>query len=151
MTLLGPVKPAGLTPYAPLHLQRIAGMMRRDELMMSDIPWAVAWYGERPCVWLTPDDAETYNEMDKLGPVRAIFLTQRTSDRRFLSQMLVNQRDEHHDWGCFYLDSLPTNLPCRGTGQVPDGFPLHKALLDCAPDQMFISDRNRWQTTATRK
>ena len=31
LTLLGPLKPAGMTPYAPLHLQRIAGMMRRDE------------------------------------------------------------------------------------------------------------------------
>ena len=121
-------------------------MMRPDELMMSDIPWAVAWYGSRPCAWLTPDDAETYQEMDKLKPVRAIYLTQRTSDRRFLSQMIANQQDSEGDWSYFYLNSLPG----WGHGEVPTGFPLKKALLDCVPDQMFISDRNRWQTAAKK-
>jgi len=141
LTLLGPPKQTAISPYAPLHLQRVAAMMQPDELMMSDIPWAVAWYGARPCAWLTLDDAETYKEMDKLKPVRAVFLTQRTSDRRFLSQMIANQRDNEGDWSYFYLDSLPG----WGHGEVPTGFPLRKAILDYAPDQMFISDRNRWQ------
>jgi hypothetical protein len=153
-TLLGPFKTALATPYAPWHIQQLAGMMQPDELMMSDIPWAVAWYGNRPCAWLTlgvarpadtnnGDDSETYEEMNKLRPVRAIFLTQRTSDRRFLSQMIAHEQDRNGDWSCFYLDSI-TNW---GQGEVPTGFPLKKALLDCTPDQMFISDRNRWQTT----
>ena len=141
LTLLGPPKQTAISPYAPLHLQRVAAMMQPDELMMSDIPWAVAWYGARPCAWLTLDDAETYKEMDKLKPVRAVFLTQRTSDRRFLSQMIANQQDNECDWSYFYLDSLPG----WGHGEVPTGFPLRKAILDYAPDQMFISDRNRWQ------
>ena len=142
LALLGPFEQTAISPYAPLHLQRVAAMMEPGELMMSDIPWAMAWYGEQPCVWLTPDDGETYQEMDKLKPVRAIFLTQRTSDRRFLSQMIVHQRDSEGDWSYFYLDSLPG----WGHGEVPTGFPLKKAILDFAPDQMFISDRNRWQT-----
>ena len=103
--------------------------------------------GSVPALWLTPDDAETYKEMEKLRPVRAVFLTQRTSDRRFLSQLLANQRDGKADWGYFYLDSLPE----WGHGQVPDGFPLQKALLDCTPDQMFISDRNRWAVRPPRQ
>jgi len=155
LTLLGPVKLTRITPYAPWHIERLAGMMGRDELMMSDIPWAVAWYGARPCAWLTlgvgggggsatnVDESETYQEMDKLKPVRAVYLTQRTSDRRFLSQMIANEQDRNGDWSYFYLDSLPG----WGHGEVPTGFPLKKALLDCVPDQMFISDRNRWQTT----
>jgi hypothetical protein len=114
--------------------------MGEDEMMMSDIPWAVAWYGARQCVWLTPDDAETYKEIEKLKPVGAIFLTERTSDRRFLSQMIVNQRANENDWSFFYLDSLPG----WGHGEVPTGFPLKKAL-DYSPAQMFITDRNRWQ------
>jgi hypothetical protein len=153
-TLLGPVKIPAVTPYAPLHIQQVAGMMQPDELMMGDVPWAVAWYGDRPCAWLTlgvarsadtnnADDSETYEEMNKLRPVRAIFLTQRTSDRRFLSQMIAHEQDRNGDWSCFYLDSI-TNW---GRGEVPTGFPLKKAILDYVPDQMFISDRNRWQTT----
>jgi hypothetical protein len=166
LTLLGPVKPTAAASYAPSHIQRITAMVEPDELMMSDIPWAVAWYGSRPCAWLTlgvgggpesatsGDDAETYQEMDKLKPVRAIFLTQRTSDGRFLSQMIANQRD----WSYFYLDSLPdpTNWgkPLLGEepgpfwvhGQVPTGFPLRKVVLDPLPAELFITDRNRWQT-----
>ena len=57
--------------------------------------------GTRPCLWLTLDDAGTFEEINQLKPVRAIFLTQRTSDRRFLSQMLANQQS----WEKFMLDS----------------------------------------------
>ena len=123
-------------------------MMRPDELMMSDIPWAVAWYGGHRSVWLTVDDAETYANLNKLAPVKAIYLTQRTSDRRFLSQMLPNQ----HSWEFFLLDSLPERqldtvpdgwLRWR-LGEVPTGFPLKVACLDYYPFQMFISDRKRW-------
>lgn len=167
LTLLGPAKMAALPAYTPKNIQDFAGMMEPDELMMSDIPWAVAWYGARPCAWLTlgvgwapesatnADDSETYREMAKLKPVRAIFLTQRTSDRRFLSQMIANQRD----WGYFYLDCLPDptkwGVPLSGEdpgpfwvhGQVPTGFPLQKVVLDPLPAELFISDRNRWQST----
>jgi hypothetical protein len=154
LALLGPIKIVSITPYAPLHVQQYADMMAPDELMMSDIPWAVAWYGERPCAWLTlgaarpaeesgsarVDDSETFDELNRLKHVGAIFLTQRTSDRRLLSQMLNYEQDRNEDWSCFYLNSI-TNL---GHGEVPSGFPLKKGLLDCVPDQMFISDRNRW-------
>ena len=108
-------------------------MMQPDELMMSDIPWAVAWYGARPCVWLTPDDADTYKEMDKLKKVQAIFLTQRTSDRRFLSQMIAYERLNTNDWNRFYLDSLPTNLfvtvPVWAQGEVADRIPPHESHI----------------------
>jgi hypothetical protein len=155
VTVLGPFQPAAVSPYAPAHIERVAAMMRPDELMMSDIPWAVAWYGARPCAWLTPDDGDTYKEMDKLKHVQAIFLTQRTSDRRFLSQMIAYERLNTNDWSRFYLDSLPTNLfatvPLWAHGEVPTGFPLTKAILDYAPDQMFISDQNRWQTAPKKR
>jgi len=147
LALAGPFQQTAISPYAPLHIQRVAAMMEPGEWMMSDIPWAVAWYGAQPCVWLTPDDGETYQEMDKLKPVRAIFLTQRTSDRRFLSQMMVHQRESERDWSYFYLDSLPG----WGHGEVPTGFPLRQAILDYAPDQMFISDRNRWQAAPKKR
>ncbi|HXR07824.1 MAG TPA: glycosyltransferase family 39 protein [Candidatus Acidoferrum sp.] len=170
LTLLGPADLPAITPYAPWHIQQVSAMMQPDELMMSDIPWAVAWYGDRPCAWLTlgvggvpegatnVDVAETYAEMAKLKPVRAVFLTQRTSDRRFLSQMIANEQDRRGDWSYFYLNSLPTDVfrlatnlfttvPVWVRADVPTGFPLKKAILDYPPDQTFISDRNRWQPT----
>jgi hypothetical protein len=44
-----------LIRYWPPGIQDISRWLREDELMMSDMPWAVAWYGDRQCVWVTLD------------------------------------------------------------------------------------------------
>ena len=49
-TLLSPkTMPVVYPPYYPPDIQQTAGWMKPDELMMSDVPWAVAWYGNRQC------------------------------------------------------------------------------------------------------
>ena len=45
--------PVAYPPYYPPAIQTVAGWLKEKELAMSDIPWAVAWYGQRQCVWLT--------------------------------------------------------------------------------------------------
>ena len=76
-TLLSPkVSPVVYPPYYPPDIQQTAGWMKENELMMSDVPWAVAWYGQRQCVWLTlnaQDDFFAIN--DNLKPVQALYLT----------------------------------------------------------------------------
>jgi hypothetical protein len=139
LDLASPPDRAAISPYAPTHIQRTAAMMKPEELMMSDIPWAVAWYGERPCSWLTLDDAGTFKELNKLKPVHAIYLTERTTDRPFLSQILDNQQS----WGYFLLKSLPKSESPQAA--VPPGFPLTKAPANYVPAQMFISDTVRWK------
>jgi hypothetical protein len=140
LDLAGPQDKAPNSPYAPFHIQSTAAMMHPDELMMSDIPWAVAWYGERPCAWLTLNDAGSFDELDKLQPIHAVYLTQRTTDRRFLSQILDNQ----HSWERFMYDGLAkSDWP---QGSVPANFPLTKAPLDYMPAQLFISDAIRWRS-----
>ena len=42
--------PVTYPPYYPPEIQQTAGWMKENELMMSDVPWAVAWYGQRQCV-----------------------------------------------------------------------------------------------------
>ncbi len=37
--------------------------MRPDELMMSDMPWAVAWYGDRQCAWLTVNSGYEFTQL----------------------------------------------------------------------------------------
>jgi Dolichyl-phosphate-mannose-protein mannosyltransferase len=142
LALLGPPKPYTISPYAPRLIQRTAAMMKPGELMMSDIPWAVAWYAGQPCLWPTLDVAATFEEINTLKPVRAVYLTQHTSDKPFLSQMIANQQS----WGYFMLDSMPTNW---AEAEVPTGFGVKYQLtnepLDYLPDQMFISNSNRWR------
>jgi hypothetical protein len=135
MSLLSSHRPDPDTPYSPLHLQRVARLMRPEEFMVSDVPGALAWYGDRQCGWLPLDDAQEFNRFDSLKPIKAVFLTQRTTNARFLSKMMRNPAS----WGRFVFDA------CQAHGEVPAGFPLTKAPLGLLPDQMLISDQARWQ------
>ena len=66
----GPDAPAD-SPYSPLHVQQTARLMQTNELMMSDIPSGVAWYGGRSCVWLPLDDENEFFKDSALKPVHA--------------------------------------------------------------------------------
>jgi hypothetical protein len=84
-----PPKPSPVVypPYLPPLIQQTGSWMKENELMMSDMPWAVAWYAQRQCLWLTLDaDAEFFAVNDFLKPVHALYLTPETMDNRFLTQ-----------------------------------------------------------------
>lgn len=126
--------PMTYPPYYPPIIQETANWMREDELMMSDVPWAVAWYGDRRCTPLTKTYPEDFFKMnDDIKPVQALYLTPKTMDARFLTQMVK----ERQNWGRFVLESL-------SRGEVPDGFPLKKAPAGFLPDQFFLTDWERW-------
>ncbi|MCW5559811.1 MAG: hypothetical protein KIT22_18495, partial [Verrucomicrobiae bacterium] len=40
-------------PYRPAIIREFAGFTPERTLFLSDIPWAVAWYGPRDCLWAT--------------------------------------------------------------------------------------------------
>jgi hypothetical protein len=134
---------AAASPYVPSQIQRTALMMEPGELMMSDIPWAVAWYGARPCAWLTLDDTASFEQLCRLKPVQGLYLTERTTDRPFLTQILANKKG----WGSFLLDALTTTEMAQGA--MPKNFPLTKARMSYMPVQTFVTDKVRWKTAAT--
>jgi hypothetical protein len=129
--------PVVYPPYFPPEIQQIAGWMKPDELMMSDVPWAVAWYGDRQCVWLSLDaQTEFFAISDYLKQVQALYLTPQSMDARFVSEW-VQTRD--FSWGNFIVDSVVK-------GKIPAGFPLHNAPTGFLPDRLFLTDRERWKT-----
>jgi hypothetical protein len=141
--------PVAYPPYHPAVIQQTASWMQKNELMMSDIPWAVAWYGNKPCVWLTlnavPDAAHSTDQENFLSlgqdlkPVNALYLTPLTIDSRLLSEC-VRTRDD--SWGRFVLR-------CLALKDVPDNFPLHEMPAGFLPEQLFLSDSKRWQENST--
>jgi 4-amino-4-deoxy-L-arabinose transferase-like glycosyltransferase len=58
------IVPISYPPYYPPALQEAAEKFTKpDELTVSDLPWAMAWYGQRQCAWLNgPADVITINE-----------------------------------------------------------------------------------------
>jgi 4-amino-4-deoxy-L-arabinose transferase-like glycosyltransferase len=123
------------SPYRPTHIQKVARLMQPNELVMSDIPSAMGWYGDRDSVWLSLDDDREFLKINNLRNVKALYLTQRTTDERFLSAMIADRKE----WGHFYFE-------CVSHGEVPTGFPLNKAPTGFLPDQLLLSDNPRWMT-----
>ena len=127
-------------PYFPPMIHDMANWMDKNEMIMSDMPWAVAWYGNRRSIWLTLDygaeaqsDFFTINDSQK--PIQGLFLSPLTMDAKFLSQTVKSREGA---WGKFVFESLlRTN--------VPSGFPLKHAPGGFLPDHLFLSDRVRWK------
>lgn len=143
--------PVAYPPYWPPMLQDVSRWMGPNELLMSDMPWAVAWYGERKCLWATldaPSDLKAVKRSDFFDihdyqkPIQGILLTRLTTDAKWYSQMIQSQ---DYAWGKFMLECLlrtnvPTGFPLKYS---PRGF-LQEGLL-------FLSDRNRWDAPGSQR
>jgi hypothetical protein len=130
--------PVVYPPYYPPEIQQTAGWMKESELTMSDVPWAVAWYGHRQCVWLTLNSKDNFFAInDYLKPIKALYLTMETTDGRFISDWARAGEDS---WGKFVLQAVVQN-------QIPSGFPLRHAPAGFLPDRLFLTDWDRWKAT----
>jgi len=140
--------PVVYPPYYPPAIQTVSGWLKEKEMAMSDIPWAVAWYGQRQCVWLTlkckpeKDPNSTAHEdffaiNDYLKPINALYLTPQTMDARFLTQWV---RAGEQSWGSFILESIIKK-------KVPDDFPLSESQQGWLPEQLVLTDWQRWRKT----
>lgn len=73
-------------PYYPPWIQEKAWMVDKEGLVMTDVPWAVAWYGQRQSIALplkyrsrASDKLKNdFYEVDSLKPVSALYLTAKT-------------------------------------------------------------------------
>jgi Dolichyl-phosphate-mannose-protein mannosyltransferase len=131
--------PVAYPPYYPPIIQQVSGWMKENELMMSDIPWAVAWYGNRQCILTTLDaQKEFYSVNDMIKPIRALYLTPQTADGRFLTQLTSG-------WGIFFVGTLQ-NFPLRE--KLPKELWIEK-WHQLVTGQMFLTDYPRWKVERT--
>jgi hypothetical protein len=76
LTLLTAARnPIVFPPYFPPWTQTAAAFVKPDELMMSDTPWAAAWYGHRQCVWAPAAKRDFFAINDRIKPIQALYLT----------------------------------------------------------------------------
>jgi hypothetical protein len=131
--------PLNYPPYFPPAIQELSKYMKPSELVMADIPWAVAWYGDRQAVWLTGNaDSQFFAIHDYIKPIRALYLTPETTDSRFLSQWV---RPGEKSWPSFVLEFMLRR-------QAPPNFPLRYAREGYFPEQLFLCDWDRWKDEA---
>lgn len=135
-TLLPPRRGAfPFPPYAPPFTQAVASFYNEKEIGISDMPWTMAWDGNRRTVWL-PVKVDEFTELnDWVAPSPGfsfMFLTPYMINQRFESDL---QFGEYKDWSGVL------------SGHFPDRFPL-KAVTTVPPQnyQYLFSDHVRWPT-----
>jgi hypothetical protein len=122
-------------PYYPPDVQKIAGWMHPNELIMSDIPWAVAWYGDRQCTLTTINSQyEFFSLNDYIKPVHGLYLSFNTLNDKLLTECLQGGVDS---WGYFVWQQLASN-------NLPTDFPMKYFPLEALGSGMFIADSPRW-------
>lgn len=143
-------------PYNPPLLQEAGTWTRADDLIMSDMPWAMAWYGQRQAVWQAgPGSFPEIN--DYLKPIKQLHLTtlslEKIDVRYTPDWLLANQQS----WGSLtwqaWQQVLPdvlkgtstnwpkyVNLQLRQTNNMVVTFPLHYMHFGW-PAQFLLTDR----------
>jgi 4-amino-4-deoxy-L-arabinose transferase-like glycosyltransferase len=136
LAFVPPRPPPVSAPYLPPRVQQVAYYLNEREMLMSDVPWAVGWYGERQSVWLTRNwRTEFFEISDYQKVVNGLYISTRTTDRKFLSSWFAG---ENQGWGTFMLQTFAAR-------EVPSGFPLkHSPEGLFANGELLLMDRDRW-------
>jgi Dolichyl-phosphate-mannose-protein mannosyltransferase len=129
-------------PYSPTVIRELSSYTPEGSLIVSDVPWAVAWYGGRTSAWIPLHVQDGYKEdffvlNDYQRPVQALYLSPLTSNLPWHKSFFETSED--HSWFRFMLDltlrrSLPDNFPLKA---IPKGY------LEFG--HLFLAQKPWWQ------
>jgi len=130
--VLAVLPPRETVPYPPYNSgvgAELGRIFRADELLASDIPWAVAWYGDRSTLWMPQRERDFIEINDRVRIISGVYLTQETLERRKVLEEWLGQ-----DQFILRLFQPPP----------PEGFPL-RIYRAMTPDgeQVLLSNRSR--------
>jgi MFS family permease len=117
-------------PYFPRFIRHVCNMLTPDELICTDMPWATAWYGRRNSLLLPYDLSEFYEINDYTKRISGLYLTTITRDKRYVSDLLTGS---YKSWFPIFEGRIPGDFP------LSQGFPIGNM------NQLFLTDRRRWE------
>jgi hypothetical protein len=131
--LLGSARPvAHYPPYFPPSISALAAVMKPDEVVASDMPWAVAWYANRRALWV-PDSIKVMSDLSDYqtlgGPINGLFLTPISSSQNKFGDIL---RGEWKEWA-----------PAIQRSPGLTDFPLRIVSFLGSEEYLLFSDRDR--------
>jgi hypothetical protein len=97
--------------------QQYSGGLRtpRQDPVYTDVPWAVAWYADRPAVWLPTTMVDVRRAEQQGGPIRWLLLTPQI--------LLVQEAEKAEYWGQLWRSGLSEAI-------VSDGWRVRQRLTD---------------------
>ncbi len=125
-------------PYIPPFIAVMRDWFQPNEIIGSDMPWAVAWYADRRSLWLPfePQDLIDLSDYKGLGaPIAGLYFTPVSGTENTLGD-LVN--GEYRHWTGYIVRSI-------NASKTP--FPVKLAMG--MPDCVLYMDRDR--RTASEK
>jgi hypothetical protein len=133
-------------PYIPPYIAILRAWMKPNEILASDMPWAVAWYADRRCVWLpyTTTEFTDVSDYKTLGaPITGLYLTPISGSNNKYGDIL---RGEYRDWAPIIQMAAAKDDPHRKDFLAAlDKFPLKYPTLALGVngESLFISDIDR--------
>ncbi|MEM1060366.1 MAG: hypothetical protein AAGK14_14075 [Verrucomicrobiota bacterium] len=120
-------------PYHPPMLRYIQRAVEPNELLMTDMPWATAWYTNRVSLLKPKTLQQFYDIHEGHYPVKAMLLTPITWE----ASLLEIDKGKLEDWSVLIKrEGIPEKFPLI--------FPV--ALPPNEDEYLFFSDENRWQS-----
>ena len=132
-TLLPPrLGPFPYPPYCAPVARMLSEWFKPEEVGTSDMPWEVAWYGNRRTVWLPATVEGFYDINDFVAPhsTQFILFTPYLLNRPFQTEI---SRGEFKGWASVMRGQLPNNFPLKAV-----------TLLPPERDQILLADKVRW-------
>lgn len=133
--LLNVLPPRTGLPYPPYfhrYIGWISTMVGAEECLVTDIPWATAWYGGRTSI-LLPKDIDGFYEIDGTHQKIAMaYFTTVTRDKPWVRGLSDPTAPENSWYQVF------------AAGKVPGNFPLTHGRFIAGSDQLLLADRPRW-------
>ena len=93
-------------PYLPPPIAVLRDYFAPNEIIASDIPWAVAWYADRRSLWLPyrQEDLIDLSDYEKLGgPVAALYFTPVSGSQNTIGDLL---RGDYQHWTGYILPTV---------------------------------------------
>lgn len=134
----GNKSPVQWPPYVPPYIGILRDWTQPDEIITSDMPWAVAWYADRKSLWLpmTIQNFLEYTDYQRLGGrIAGIYLTPLSGNKALINDIV---KGDYKEWAPFILRNVNIkDFPMRAVTAMP---------LD--NQCIFYSDRDRWTDRA---
>ena len=123
-------------PYSPSGIAYINKWTLPNEIVASDQPWAVAWYGNRKSLLIpgTMDDFLNFCDWTEFSDdMEALYLTPITGDQKFVSEVI---KGGSKDWAPYVS---------RSVNYMKSEFPFHYLVaLPSDNECSFYAKNNRW-------
>lgn len=127
-----PAPPFAYPPYFPPMLFLVKNWIEPNEVVCSDIPWAMAWYSDRRCVWLPNERDEFFSLSDFQVNIVAILLTPESQKGELYTQI---EAGAYKDWADVITRRDFKNLPLPSVTVLPPN----------NDDYFIMADRARWK------